>query len=314
MELFKKVSRFRFMHYARFISGVSIVLTVISLGSLAVRGLNFGIDFTGGLLLEVGFERPADLPAIRQQLSDGGYPDAQVQNFGTAKDVLIRLPPQEGNADPSAGGKLGQQVLAVLQTADPQVVLRRVEFVGPQVGEDLTTQGILSVLAALVLILIYVMFRFQWKFALGAVASTAHDAIVTAGIFSIFWIPFDLTVVAAILALVGYSLNDTVVVFDRIRDNFRSTRRGTPEEVIDRSINETLSRTLITSGVTLLVVIALLIFGGETLHGFSTALVFGITFGAYSSIYVATALAYFLKVSPADLMPVKKQEQVDDLP
>lgn len=314
MELFNKVSRFPFMRYARFISGISVVLMVISIGSLAVRGLNFGIDFTGGVLLEVGYVDAADLPAIRRQLAAGGYPEALVQNFGTSKDVLIRLPPREDEAEPGAGGRLGQQVLGVLKAAESRVELRRVEFVGPQVGKDLTEQGTLSVLAALVLILVYVMFRFQWKFALGAVLATAHDAIVTVGIFSLFWIPFDLSVVAAVLALIGYSLNDTVVVFDRIRDNFRTVRRGTPEELIDRSINETLSRTLITSGVTLLVVIALLMFGGEALSGFSIALAFGITFGTYSSIYVASALAYFLKANPADLMPVKKQEQVDDMP
>ncbi len=314
MELFKKVSQFPFMRYARFISGVSVVLTLISIGSLAMRGLNFGIDFTGGVLLEVGYTESADLPAIRRQLAEGGYPEALVQNFGTSKDVLIRLPPREDATEPDAGAKLGQQIMAVLKAAESRVDLRRVEFVGPQVGKDLTEQGTLSVLAALVLILVYVMFRFQWKFALGAVLATAHDALVTVAIFSLLWIPFDLSVVAAVLALIGYSLNDTVVVFDRIRDNFRLMRRGTPEDIIDRSVNETLSRTLITSGVTLLVVIALLVFGGEALRGFSIALAFGITFGTYSSIYVASALAYFLKVTPADLMPVKKQEQLDEMP
>jgi preprotein translocase subunit SecF len=315
MELFQRVSRFPFMRYARVISTISAILMLLSIGSLFVRGLNLGIDFTGGVLLEVGYPDTADLGAIRERLSGGGYPDAQVQNFGTSKDVLIRLPPrEEGEGGADAGGRIGQEVLAVLRAGDAGVDLRRVEFVGPQVGKDLTEQGTLSVLAALVLILVYVMFRFQWKFALGAVLATAHDAVVTVGIFSLFGIPFDLSVVAAVLALIGYSLNDTVVVFDRIRDNFRTVRRGTPEEVIDRSINETLSRTLITSGVTLLVVIALLLFGGEVLRGFSIALAFGIGFGTYSSIYVASALAYFLKVSPADLMAVKKTEQVDEMP
>lgn len=315
MELFHRVSRFPFMRYARVISTISAILMLLSIGSLFVRGLNLGIDFTGGVLLEVGYPDTADLAAIRERLAGGGYPDAQVQNFGTSKDVLIRLPPRkEGEGGADAGGRIGQEVLAVLRAGDAGVELRRVEFVGPQVGKDLTEQGTLSVLAALVLILVYVMFRFQWKFALGAVLATAHDAVVTVGIFSLFGIPFDLSVVAAVLALIGYSLNDTVVVFDRIRDNFRTVRRGTPEEVIDRSINETLSRTLITSGVTLLVVIALLLFGGEVLRGFSIALAFGIGFGTYSSIYVASALAYFLKVSPADLMAVKKTEQVDEMP
>ncbi len=315
MELFKKVSRFPFMRYARVISTISAVLMLLSIVSFAVRGLNFGIDFTGGVLVEVGYQDTADLAVIREQLAAGGFPDAQVQNFGTSKDVLIRLPPRdEDGTEKDAGGRISRQILDVLRTSGTQVDLRRVEFVGPQVGKDLTEQGTLSILAALFLILVYVMFRFQWKFAVGAVLSTAHDAVVTVGIFSLFGIPFDLSVVAAVLALIGYSLNDTVVVFDRIRDNFRTVRRGTTEEIIDRSINETLSRTVITSGVTLLVVVALLLFGGEALRGFSVALAFGIVFGTYSSIYVASALAYFLKVAPADLMPVKKSEQVDEMP
>lgn len=314
MELFSKVSSFPFMRFAKGIATVSAALVVISLVSIATRGLNFGIDFTGGVLLEVGYPDTADLGAVRAQLAAGGVADAQVQNFGTSKDVLIRLPPLPEGAGPDAGGRLGQEVLDVLRRDDAGVQLRRVEFVGPQVGRDLTEQGTLSVLAALVCILIYVMFRFQWKFSLGAVLATAHDAIVTVGVFSVFWIPFDLTVVAAVLALIGYSLNDTVVVFDRIRDNFRILRRATPEEVIDRSVNETLSRTLITSGVTLLVVVALLFFGGEALRGFSIALFFGILFGTYSSIYVASALAYFLGIQAADLAPPRRDEQVDELP
>jgi len=316
MELFSKVSSFPFMRHAKGITTVSAVLVVISLVSIATRGLNFGIDFTGGVLLEVGYPDTADLGAVRSQLAAGGIADAQVQNFGTSRDVLIRLPPlpEAEGAGPDAGGKVGQEVLDVLRRDEAGVQLRRVEFVGPQVGRDLTEQGTLSVLAALVCILIYVMFRFQWKFSLGAVLATAHDAIVTVGVFSVFWIPFDLTVVAAVLALIGYSLNDTVVVFDRIRDNFRILRRATPEEVIDRSVNETLSRTLITSGVTLLVVVALLFFGGEALRGFSVALFFGILFGTYSSIYVASALAYFLGIQAADLAPPRRDEQVDELP
>jgi preprotein translocase subunit SecF len=313
MELFSKTSRFPFMRYARVITTLSAILTLAGIVSITVRGLNLGIDFTGGVLVEVGYPEAADLAGIRQQLAAGGYPEAQVQSFGTSRDVLIRLPPVT-DAAPDAGNQLGAGILAVLRSGGAQVDLRRVEFVGPQVGKDLTEQGVLSVLAALALILFYVMFRFQWKLSLGAVLATAHDAIVTVGVFSFFWIPFDLSVVAAVLALIGYSLNDTVVVFDRIRDNFRTVRRGTPEEIIDRSVNETLSRTLITSGVTLLVIVALLLFGGEALRGFSVALGFGIVFGTYSSIYVASALAYFLKITPADLVPVKKSGPVDDMP
>lgn len=314
MELFKRVSSFPFMRYAHVISLLSVVLTVVSIGSLAFRGLNFGIDFTGGVLVEVGYQQQADLHGIRARLAAGGYPEAQVQNFGTARDVLIRLPPRSEQEGAAAGNQLGQQIIGLLADSGQRVDLRRVEFVGPQVGEDLTEQGTLSVLAALALILIYVMFRFQWKFALGAVLATAHDAVVTVGIFSLFQIPFDLSVVAAVLALIGYSLNDTVVVFDRIRDNFRTVRRGSRDDIFDRSINETLSRTIITSLLTLLVVIALLVFGGEALKGFSIALAFGIVFGTYSSIYVASAIAYFLKATALDLMPVKKEGAVDDLP
>lgn len=314
MELFKRVGSFPFMRHAHVISVLSVVLTIVSIGSLTFRGLNFGIDFTGGVLVEVGYQQEADLQGIRSRLGAGGYPEAQVQNFGTARDVLIRLPPRSGQEGADAGNQLGQQIIGLLADSGQQVDLRRVEFVGPQVGKDLTEQGTLSVLAALALILVYVMFRFQWKFALGAVVATAHDAVVTVGIFSLFWIPFDLSVVAAVLALIGYSLNDTVVVFDRIRDNFRIVRRGAREDIFDRSINETLSRTIITSLLTLLVVIALLVFGGEALKGFSIALAFGIVFGTYSSIYVASAIAYFLKVTALDLMPVKKEGAVDDLP
>ena len=314
MELFPKLTKFRFMSHARLVSGTSLALTLVCLGFILFRGLNFGIDFTGGVLLEVGYPQAADLVAIRGQLAGAGYADAQVQNFGSARDVMIRLPPVAETAGGDAGGKLGAAVLAALRQSDAAVALRRVEFVGPQVGEDLTAQGTLSVLAALALILVYVLFRFQWKFAIGAVASTFHDAVVTVGIFSIFWIPFDLSVVAAVLALVGYSLNDTVVVVDRIRDDFRTARGGTAVDYIDHAINVTLSRTVITSVVTLLVVIALLIFGGETLHGFSLALAIGIVLGTYSSIFVATAIAYFLDVKPVDLAPPKKSGPVDEMP
>ncbi|MCC7256804.1 MAG: protein translocase subunit SecF [Gammaproteobacteria bacterium] len=314
MNLFPKVLRIPFMSHARVVSTVSGVLMVICLGSILFRGLNFGIDFTGGVLLEVGYPQTADLGAIRKQLDAAGFPDAQVQNVGSTRDVMIRLPPVEDSATGDAGGKLGQAILAALRQDGTAVDLRRVEFVGPQVGRDLTEMGTLSVLAALALILVYVLLRFQWKFAVGAVLATFHDAVVTVGLFSIFWIPFDLSVVAAVLALVGYSLNDTVVVFDRIRDDFRVVRGATPVEMIDHAINVTLSRTVITSGVTLLVVIALLAFGGEALRGFSLALAIGIVFGSYSSVYVASAIAYFLDVKPADLVPQKKAGPADEMP
>ncbi len=311
MEFFKRKTRIRFMSNAKRVSSISVALVLVSFGSLAIRGLNLGIDFTGGVLLEIGYTQTANLESVRTQLNSGGFPDAQVQNFGTSKDVLIRLLPRE-NAE--ASGQVGQQILDVLRRSDPAVQLRRVEFVGPQVGKDLTEQGALSVLFALGLILLYVMLRFQWKFAVGAVLATFHDAIVTVGVFSLFQLAFDLSVLAAVLAVIGYSLNDTIVVFDRIRDNFRTIRRGTSTEIMDIAINETLSRTINTSGVTLLVVIALLLFGGETLWGFAMALTIGILFGTYSSIYVASAITLFLNISPADLMPPKKTEEADSMP
>lgn len=314
MELFSKVTRVAFMRYAPVVSVISIALVLVSLGSILFRGLNFGIDFTGGVLLEAGYPQAADLGAIRRQLAGAGFPEAQVQNFGSSRDVLIRLPPVAEGAAADAGGELGEAILAALRQDGATVDLRRVEFVGPQVGRDLTEQGTLSVLGALALILLYVLFRFQWKFAVGAVLATFHDAVVTVGVFSIFWIPFDLSVVAAVLALVGYSLNDTVVVFDRIRDDFRTVRGGTPAAMIDHAINITLSRTVITSGVTLLVVVALLAFGGEALRGFSLALAIGILFGSYSSVYVASAIAFFLDAKPADLMPPKKTDALDEMP
>lgn len=314
MELFPRVTRFPFLRYAKPVSLASAVLTLVCLGSIIFRGLNYGIDFTGGVLLEVGYPQAANVEEIRQELERAGFSGAQVQSFGSVRDVMIRLPPVDASAGADAGGQIGQQVLATLKASGGDVQLRRVEFVGPQVGEDLTAQGVLSVLAALALILVYVLLRFQWKFAVGAVVSTFHDAVITVGIFSLFWIPFDLSVVAAVLALVGYSLNDTVVVFDRIRDEFRTTRGGTVFDMINHAINVTLSRTVITSGVTLLVVVALLVFGGETLFGFSLALAVGIVFATYSSIYIASAIAYFLDVKPVDLMPVKKSEKIDEMP
>lgn len=310
MNFFKKKTRIDFMGKARAAAIFSAVLSLVCVVSLAIRGLVFGIDFTGGVLLEVGYQQTADLAAIRSQLAQSGFAEAQVQNFGTSRDVLIRLPPR---ADAEAG-KIGQEIIEVLRAKGQQVELRRVEFVGPNVGEDLVENGILALIFSLALIFIYVIFRFQWKFSAGAVVSTFHDAIVTVGIFSIFGLHFDLSVLAAVLAIIGYSLNDTIVIFDRIRENFRRMRRGTVIEIMNVSINETLSRTIITHGTTSLVVLALLIFGGETLRGFSIAMMIGIVFGVYSSIYIASATALWLDVSPAELMPPKKTEQAEETP
>jgi len=289
---------------------LSILAIVISIAALSTRGLNFGIDFTGGVLLEVGYLEAADLPQIRQSLALEGFGEAQVQNFGTARDVMIRLLPREG----MDSSQLGEEILQVLRASGVDVSLRRVEFVGPQVGEELTESGGLAMLFALLMILGYIMLRFQWKFAVGAVAALVHDVIITLGIFSAFQIPFDLSVLAAILAVIGYSLNDTIVLFDRIRENFRRMRRGTAEAIMNSSINQILGRTLITSMTTLLVLIALVWLGGEAVRGFATALIIGVLVGTYSSIYTAGATALALQVSPVDLMPPKKVEDPDGLP
>ena len=289
---------------------LSILAIVISIVSLSTRGLNFGIDFTGGVLLEVGYPEAADLAQIRRSLAVEGFGEAQVQNFGTARDVMIRLLPREG----MDSSQLGEEILQVLRASGADVSLRRVEFVGPQVGEELTERGGLAMLFALLLILGYIMFRFQWKFAVGAVVALVHDVIITLGIFSAFQIPFDLSVLAAILAVIGYSLNDTIVLFDRIRENFRRIRRGTAEAIMNSSINQILGRTLITSLTTLLVLTALVWLGGAAVRGFATALIIGVLVGTYSSIYTAGATALALQVSPVDLMPPKKIEDPDGLP
>ncbi len=313
LEFFSKKTSFDFLGRRRLLGIVSAILMGASLVLLipGVRGLNFGIDFTGGVLLEAGYGGPADLADIRARLGAGGFGDAQVQNFGTARDVMIRVLPREGIDNQQEAS----QILAVLRGGDPSVELRRTEFVGPQVGDELSEQGALAGLFAFLMIGIYVALRFQWKFAVGALVATFHDPIITLGIFALFQIPFDLSSLAAILAIVGYSVNDTVVVFDRIRENFRKIRRGTPEEIMNLSVNETLSRTIMTSVVTLLVVVAMLLFGGETLRGFSIALCIGIFVGTYSSIYIASAMALALKAGPSDIMPAKKdKDALDALP
>ena len=307
--LFGKTPNFDFMGKRRVAEILSAALILISLASIFTRGLNFGIDFTGGVLLEVEYANPADLTEIREVLVQAGFETPLVQNFGTVNDALIRLPPQ-GEQD---GGVIRDNVLSVLETNDPTVQLRRIEFVGPQVGADLTEQGSLAMLIALILIFIYVMLRFRWKFAVGTIAALAHDVTIVFGFFSIFGFGFDLTIVAAILATIGYSLNDTIVVFDRIRENFRLMRRGTAEEIINASINQMLARTLITSLTTLLVLSSLYLLGGETVSGFALALIVGVVVGTYSSIYVASASALALDVSPVDLIPPKREE-IDDLP
>ncbi|RFA30495.1 protein translocase subunit SecF [Alkalilimnicola ehrlichii] len=288
---------------------VSVVLLVASIALLATRGLNFGIDFTGGTVIEVGYPQAVELDRVRGALDEAGFDDAAVQHFGTAREVMVRLPPIEG-VDNAA---LSNQVLRALQDDTEGVQLRRVEFVGPQIGEELTEQGGLAMLYALFGILIYVAFRFEYRFAAGSVAALIHDVVITLGVFSLTQMQFDLTVLAAILAVIGYSLNDTIVVFDRIRENFLKLRKGTPEEVMNISVNQTLSRTLVTSGTTLMVVLSLYFLGGEVMVPFAFALLIGVLIGTYSSIFIASGLALALGVTKADLMPPEKDEDEEDL-
>jgi preprotein translocase subunit SecF len=310
MQLFSKAPRFAFMAHRRAAAALSGTLILVSLLSLVFRGLSFGMDFTGGLLLEIAYGRPADLTEVRIALERAGYPSAQLQSFGSTRDVLIRLPPQTVDQDPDA---VEEQILAALRARDASAEVHRIEFVESQVGADLVEQGSLAMLFALLMIFIYVMLRFRWKLAVGAIVALVHDVIVTVGFFSVFGLPFDLTVLGSVLAVIGYSLNDTIVVFDRVRENFRLVRREAAEVIIDASINQTLARTIVTGLTTLLVLVALLFLGGETLRGFSTALIVGIVIGTYSSVYVASAVALVLKVVPNDLAP-PKHEPADDMP
>ncbi len=311
MELFHKTTRYPFMAMRKRWYAVSAVLILGSLLSLAVQGLNFGIDFTGGVVMEFTFPQAADLEKVRGDLDRAGFGDSAVQSFGTARDVLVRLLPRD-NQDVNL---VGQNVLAAIQGSTPGVELRRTEVVGPQVGQELAEKGALAILFTFVLILAYVAFRFQWKLAVGAILAALHDPIVILGVFSVSGLTFDLPSLAAILAVIGYSLNDTVVVFDRLRERFLSMRKGTPEQVINTAINETLSRTIMTSFITLLTVLALLFFGGEILRGFSVALTIGILVGTYSSIYIASALALDFKLTALDLMPAQRdKDAIDDMP
>ena len=287
----------------------SAVAIVFSLGSLVTRGLNFGLDFSGGYLLEMSYSSEVDLADIRSALAEEGFENPLVQNFGTVSDVLVRLMPQDVAGDTETRDR----VVATLSAQDPSAELQRFEFVGPQVGDELTEDGALAMLIALVLIFIYVMLRFRWKFAVGTISALVHDVILVFGFFSIFGVAFDLTIVAALLATIGYSLNDTIVVFDRIRENFRVMRRGTAKEIINASINQMLGRTMITSLTTLLVLLCLFFLGGEAISGFALALVVGVIIGTYSSIYIASASALALNVSSTDLIP-QKREEIDDMP
>ena len=303
MHILSENLKIDFMGKRKYAVVLSAILIIGSFTFLFTKGLSFGIDFTGGTLIEVAYPESAGLGGIRDVLEDVGFGDAQVQHFGTSRDVLIRIAPRADRAS----AELSEEVLAALKNANAAVDMRRVEFVGPQVGEELTEQGGLAVLYALIGILIYVALRFEYRFSVGAVAALVHDVIITLGVFSVLQVEFDLTVLAAILAVIGYSLNDTIVVFDRIRENFRKMRKGTPQQVMNTSINQTLARTIMTSLTTLLVLLALFFLGGEIIHSFALALIVGVFVGTYSSIFVAGASALALGVSKADLMPVEKE-------
>ena len=282
----------------------SAILLIVSIASLSFQGLKFGIDFTGGTLIELGYEKTADLEDIRFKLSEGDFKGTNVQYFGSDTEVLIQLEPQEVSS-----AKLSSSIIRMLGDG---IDVRRVEFVGPKVGEELTNDGGLAMLYALIGILIYVAFRFEYRFALGSITALVHDVIITLGVFSILQIEFDLTVLAAILAVIGYSLNDTIVVFDRIRENFLSTRKVEPMPIVNEALNQTLSRTLMTSLTTLLVLFALFYLGGEVIHSFAGALLIGVLIGTYSSIYVASSMILALGISKEDMLPSEKEKKEID--
>ena len=314
MELFKSNTNIQFLgkRQGRIATVLSAVLLLASFVSFFTQGFNFGIDFTGGTLIEVGYQQEVALDRVRGALADAGYEGASVQHFGTLGDVLIRIPPA---ADQSSAELSEKVFMALSSDAQGEIELRRVEFVGPQVGDELTEQGGLAVLYSLIGILIYVALRFEWRFAVGAVIATVHDVVITVGLFSLLQFEFDLPVLAAVLAVIGYSLNDTIVVYDRIRENFRRIRKGKPTDIVNTALNQTLSRTIMTSGTTALVVLALFLLGGQIIHGFALVLLVGIIVGTYSSIYVASAAVLVLGVSKEDLMPVKKEgAEIDSRP
>lgn len=308
-EIISTDERIPFMRFRGIFAIISGLLLVASIVSLSVNKLNFGLDFTGGTLIEVGFQQPADLNQVRSVLDDSGFGDAIVQNYGTQQDLLIRLEPR---TDVKAE-QLGSTILEALRdNIDQGIEMRRIEFVGPNVGDEFIEQGGLAMLTALICILIYIALRFEWRLAVGAVAALAHDVTLTLGLFSILGLEFDLTVLAALLAVIGYSINDTVVVSDRIRETFRKFAKLTPMQTVNRALTDTLSRTLVTSLTTILVLLTLFFLGGPLIHGFSTALLFGVVIGTYSSIFIASSVAITFGVSREDLMPTEVEKEGAD--
>ncbi|MBI5461163.1 MAG: protein translocase subunit SecF [Gammaproteobacteria bacterium] len=311
MEFFKLRKDIPFMRHALVFNVISLITFLLAVVFLATKGLNFGVDFTGGTVLEVNYAQGADPQKIRLLLEGSGYKDVTVQNFGTSRDVMIRLPAK----GQEIGAKLSEEVMQKLRQDDPQAQLRRTEFVGPQVGQELVENGGLALLVVCFGIVLYLWLRFEWKFGLAAIIANMHDVVIILGFFAFFQWDFSLTVLAAVLAILGYSVNESVVVFDRIRENFRKMRTATTPQVIDNAITATMSRTIITHGCTQLAVLSMLIFGGETLHYFAVALTIGILFGIYSSVLVASPIVMWLGVSRADLMPVKKEgAELDRIP
>jgi len=309
MQILQLKETVNFMSYRKVAMIFSALLMIASIASLATNKLNFGLDFTGGTLIEVGFQEPADLEKLRGVMETSGFDDAKIQFYGSSRDVVIRL----GLREDVKAEMLGNEILEILENSSGQTVdMRRIEFVGASVGDDLAEQGGLAMLTALICILIYVAFRFEWRFAVGSVVALFHDVLLTLGMFSVLQLEFDLTVLAAILAVIGYSLNDTIVVSDRIRENFRKIRNSEAEEVINISLTQTLSRTFITSITTLLVLAALFFKGGALIHGFASALLLGVFVGTYSSIYVASLVALSLGISREDLIPEVIEKEGED--
>ncbi len=310
MEFFKIRKDIPFMRHALVFNVISALTFVAAVYFLVARGLHFGIDFTGGTVLEVNFSRAADVQQVRAAVEKLGYGDVTVQNFGTSRDVMIRLPLRQEKAE----AKQDAVVMPALKAIDPSASLRRIEFVGPQVGSDLIENGLLGLFFVSLGIVIYLWFRFEWKFGVAAIIANLHDVVIILGFFAFFQWDFSLTVLAAVLAILGYSVNESVVVFDRIRENFRRMRKSTVPEIIDNAITRTMSRTVITHFSTQLAVLAMLLFGGETLHYFALALTIGILFGIYSSVFVASPLVMWLGISREDMMPVRKEAAADERP
>ncbi len=310
MEFFRISQTIPFMRFSRILNAISVITFVIAVGALFARGLNVSIEFTGGTVMEVAYAQAADLPKIRETIAAKDWGEFQVQSFGTSRDVLIRLPVRQG----FSSGQQAEQVLATLKTLDPGVELRRVEFVGPAVGEELAHDGSLALLLVCIGIMIYLAFRFEWKFSVAAIIANLHDVILVAGLFAIFQWEFSVPTLAALLAVLGYSVNESVIIFDRVREHFRTMRKASVTEVIDSAITATISRTMITHGSTLAMTLSILFFGGPALHSFALALSIGIALSIYSSIFVAAAIAMYLGVKREDLVkPLKKEDPAQEI-